>query len=61
MIKVSLKAARINAGLKQDEAAARIGIGLNTLARYEKSRLQQVKTVKKILDFYGLTFDDLKL
>lgn len=36
-MKVTLKAARTNAGLKQSEAAKAIGIHTNTYARWEKN------------------------
>ena len=34
--KISLRAARVNANLTQTEAARRLGIGVNTLIKWEK-------------------------
>ena len=34
--KISLRAARVNASLTQTEAARRLGIGVNTLIKWEK-------------------------
>ena len=36
MIQISLEAARVNAGLKQEEAGAIIGITAKTLSNYER-------------------------
>lgn len=38
MYKISLKAARVNADLSQDEAANRLHISKNTLVNWEKGR-----------------------
>lgn len=55
MPKITLKAARVNAGLTQKEAAKRIGISYQTLSEYEKdaSRIK-LATLKKICSVYGL-------
>ena len=51
---LSLKAARVNAGLTQEEAAARLGINRNTLQRWERGqtfpRIDQVKKLACIYD-----------
>jgi len=53
--KITLKAARVNAGLTQKEAAKRIGISYQTLSEYEKdaSRIK-LATIEKICSVYGL-------
>lgn len=58
MPKITLKAARINAGLTQKEAAKRIGISYQTLSEYEKdaSKIKLV-TIKKMCTLYGIPID----
>lgn len=60
MEKLTLKAARINAGLTQAEAAEKIGVSVTTLVSYEKGRaFPDVRTVKRIEDAYGVEYKDL--
>lgn len=62
MPKISIKAARINAGLTQEEAARRLGINPDTLARYEKkSGKLSLEMLKKLADLYKIPTDFLKL
>ena len=55
-----LKAARINAGLTQAQAAAALGIGRSTLQSYESYKTKpDIEMAKKIASLYGLTVDDI--
>lgn len=58
---MTLKAARVNAGLTQKEAAKKLGVSYQTLSRYEKNpKLVTVKTILKMCDLYHTdlsTFD----
>lgn len=64
---VTLEAARVNAGLTQAEAATKIGVHPQTLAKWEKdsSRIPYAKVCKientyhipKGLIFFGKTFE----
>lgn len=57
MPKISIKAARVNAGLTQEEAARRLGINPDTLARYEKksgSGKLSLEMLKKMADLYKI-------
>lgn len=57
---ISLKAARINAGLKQNEAAKLAGIVVSTLDRYERGLIfPKVSLAQKLSKLYGLNLDDI--
>lgn len=57
---ITLKAARVNAGLTQKEAAKKLNISKGTLASYEMYRtIPSVDTAKKIADLYGLEVDGI--
>lgn len=57
---ITLKAARINAGLSQDEAAKALGITQQTISSYEKGEsYPRVPMIKKIEDLYGVSYNDL--
>lgn len=61
MPKISIKAARVNAGLTQEEAARQLGINPNTLARYEKeSDKLTLELLKKLSELYRIPADFLK-
>lgn len=57
---ITLKAARVNAGFTQKEAAKRLKISKGTLASYEMYRtIPNMDTAKKIADLYGLGVDGI--
>jgi transcriptional regulator with XRE-family HTH domain len=59
-MQVTLKAARVNAGLTQKEAAAKLGIDARSLAHYEKGhRYPSVPTIQKMEALYGVTYADI--
>ena len=61
MPKISIKAARVNAGLTQEAAARRLGINPDTLARYEKnSGKLTLEMLNKLSDLYKIPTDYLK-
>lgn len=54
---ISLKAARVNAGLTQREAAKRLKIGECTLIKYEKGEtFPTVPVIKRIEKLYGVPY-----
>lgn len=58
---VTLEAARVNAGYKQNEAAEKLGITPETLCRWEKGKsFPNVKQITEIEKLYGLTYADIK-
>lgn len=57
---ITLKAARVNAGLTQKEAASALGISKGTLASYEMYRTKpDIEKSKMIAALYNLTVDDI--
>lgn len=60
MAKMTLRAARINAGLKQKEAADKLGVNSKTLCYWEQGRsFPNVEKVKRISSLYNIAYDDL--
>lgn len=57
---ITLKAARVNMNLTQVEAAKKIGVTVDTLSNYERSKsYPDVPIIKKIEEVYGVSYDDL--
>jgi len=60
MPKMTLKAARVNVGLSQKEAAAAIGVGNKTLGSWESgASFPKADQIEKICNLYLVTYDDL--
>lgn len=60
MPKISLKAARVNAQLSQQEAADRIGVAVSTLRNWETGKTYPKQPqIEKLCDVYGISFDIL--
>ena len=60
-MKITLKAARVNAGLTQTEAAKVIGIGVVTLIKWEKNPDRMpVYMQRQIADTYNLLPENIK-
>lgn len=53
-------AKRQNMGLSAEQAAAKIGIARNTLARFERGDTLIFANLKLIADFYGCKVTDLE-
>lgn len=59
-MKFSLKAARVNAGLTQDDVVKAIGKSKNTIVNYEKGRsVPDIETGKALAKLYGMSVDDI--
>lgn len=59
-MKITLKAARVNAGLTQDEAIRKLYISKSTLINYEKYRtIPDIDTAIQMATLYGLSVNDL--
>ena len=59
-MKITLKAARVNAGLTQDEVAEKVKKSKNTIVSYEKGRsIPDIEMGKKLASLYGCSVDDL--
>lgn len=62
MFQISLAAARVNADLKQEEAAAKIGVTAKTLSNYERGITAIPGAVlKKAAKIYGVSSDMIRL
>lgn len=60
MIKLTLKAARVNAGLTQTQASILLGISNKTLCNWEKGQaFPTPKHIDKMCRLYGVNYDDL--
>lgn len=54
---MTLKAARVNAGLTQKEAANKLGVSVYSLINYEKGTSSpSVNVLKKIEELYGIPY-----
>lgn len=59
-MKISMKAARVNAGLTQEEAARHLKLSKGTIASYENQKTRpSVEMAKQIAKLYGVAFDDI--
>lgn len=57
---ISMKAARVNVGLTQSEAAKYLNISKNTLIGYEKGRVMpSIDVAKNMARLYGQSVDDI--
>ena len=60
MAMMTLKAARVNVGLNQKEAAAAIGVSNKTLGNWESgASFPNADKIKKICDLYMVSYDDI--
>lgn len=57
---ISLKAARVNAGLNQQEAAKAVNISRATLNNYENNKtIPDIKTAKRLAALYKMPIDSI--
>ena len=58
MKKITLKAARVNAGYSQKEAAEHLGISNKTLCSWENGKtFPDQPMIEKLCGLYGVTYD----
>lgn len=58
MFKITLEAARVNAGLSQKEAAKLLKISNNTLGNWENGKsFPDAEQIEKLCKLYGCPFD----
>ena len=58
MPKITIKAARVNAGLTQKEAAEKLGIAYQTLSSYEKNNKSiRLEVLEKMCSIYGIPME----
>ena len=59
-MKLTLKAARVNAGLTQEDVAKKLKKSKNTIVNYENGKsVPDIETGKALAALYGLSVDDL--
>jgi DNA-binding XRE family transcriptional regulator len=59
-MKISLRAARVNAGLTQEEVARCVKKSKNTIVSYEKGRsMPDIETGKALARLYGMSINDI--
>lgn len=57
---ITLKAARVNAGLTQKQAADKIGVNVNSIVKWENGKnVPSAKYIPKITSAYNTTYDDI--
>ena len=60
IMKLTLKAARVNAGLTQEDVAKKLKKSKNTIVNYENGKsVPDIETGKALAALYGLSVDDL--
>ena len=58
MVKISIRAARVNVGLSQKEAADRIGVSSKTLGNWENGiTFPPADKIPVICELYGVPYD----
>lgn len=61
-LQISLAAARVNAGMTQDEAAKKIGVSRQTILSWEKGKVApRIPEMKMISIVYGIPEDNIFL
>lgn len=60
MPKITLRAARVNAGMSQQDAADKIGVAVSTLRNWESGKtFPNQPKIERICEVYGIAFDVL--
>ena len=60
MFKITLAAARVNAGLDQKEAAAKLNISNTTLSKWERGEAYPTADkIPEICELYGVHYDNI--
>lgn len=60
MVKISIRAARVNVGLSQKEAADHLGVSNKTLSNWEKGvTFPTADKIPAICELYGVPYDQL--
>ena len=60
MVKISIKAARVNVGLSQKEAAERLNVSNKTLGNWENGvTFPPADKILDICELYGVSYDHL--
>ncbi len=61
-MKITLKAARVNADLKQSDVEKKLGFSRSTLTRWETGKcVPRADSLAALCDMYGVSMDDIVL
>lgn len=61
-MRVSLKAARVNSGLTQEQVAKRMNVDVSTIAKWEKGRTSPTaERFSRLCEIYGASIDEIFL
>ena len=61
MLKISLKSARVNAGLTQKEVAETLDVSNKTVCSWEKGEtFPRTDQIDALCNLYGVSYDDIK-
>lgn len=60
MLKITIRAARVNAGLQQKDAAEKLGVSNKTLGKWENGEtFPPADKIPVICELYGVSYDNL--
>ena len=60
MLKITLEAARVNAGLTQDDVASALNISNKTVSSWENGKsFPTADKIQQLCDLYGVSYDNL--
>lgn len=60
MLKISIRAARVNVGLSQKEAADHLGVSNKTICNWESgATYPPADKIPEICELYGVSYDNL--
>lgn len=60
-MRISLKAARINAGLKQEDTAKALNVSKKTVASWENGKtMPAVDKIESLCALYGVGYDNIR-
>ena len=60
MFKISLEAARVNAGLSQKEVAKKLNVSNKTISNWENGKtFPSAEKITELCSLYGTSFDNL--
>lgn len=61
-MEITLKAARINAGMLQTDVAAELGVLRDTIGRWESGKTKpKADQLKKLCEIYGVPIENIKV
>lgn len=61
MSQITLKAARVNAGLTQTDVAAILGVAVSTVRNWENgTTFPKQPAIEKMCELYGVSYDNIK-